>query len=83
MGNSQNSTLFGTLNPAKVSPQKSINSFSLTFLSFTFSINAQGTSPHLSSGFATTAAIETLGCLARVFSISNQQINSPPDNIIT
>ena len=56
-GSSQNSIFFGTLNLAKVSLQKSINSFSVTVLSLTDSINAQGTSPHFSSGFDTTAAI--------------------------
>ena len=56
LGNSQNTTCFGTLKLARVSLQKSIRSFSLTGLSLTISINAQGTSPHLSSGFATTAA---------------------------
>jgi len=63
--------------------QKLINSSSVTFLSLTFSINAQGTSPHFSSGFATTAAIETPGCLAKVFSISIEEIFSPPDIIIS
>jgi hypothetical protein len=70
----------GTLNPAKVSLQKSINSFSETSLSFIFSIKAHGTSPHFSSDFATTAAIETAGCLAKVFSISIEEIFSPPRN---
>ena len=69
-GSSQNSIFFGTLNLAKVSLQKSINSFSVTGLSLIDSINAQGTSPHFSSGFATTAAIDTDGCFAKVFSIS-------------
>ena len=73
----------GTLNPAKVSLQKSINSFSDTGLSLTISINAQGTSPHFSSGFATTAAIETDGCLESVFSISIEEIFSPPEIIIS
>ena len=51
--------------------------------SFTTSINAQGTSPHFSSGLATTAAIETLGCLAKVFSISIDDMFSPPEIIIS
>ena len=69
-GSSQNSTFLGTLKLARVSLQKEINSFSVTCLSLTFSINAHGTSPHLSSGLATTAAIDTEGCFAKVFSIS-------------
>ena len=58
LGSSQNSIFFGTLNLAKVSLQKSINSFSVIGLSLTASIKAQGTSPHFSSGLATTAAID-------------------------
>ena len=68
---------------AKVSLQKSINSFSVTGLSLTNSIKAQGTSPHFSSGFATTAAIDTEGCFANVFSISIDDIFSPPEIIIS
>ena len=83
MGKSQKTTCFGTLNPAKVSLQKLISSFSVTGLSLTISINAQGTSPHLSSGLATTAAMDTEGCLARVFSISIEEIFSPPEIIIS
>ena len=82
-GNSQKTTCFGTLKPARVSLQKLINSFSDTGLSLTASINAQGTSPHFSSGLATTAAIETEGCLARVFSISIEDMFSPPEIIIS
>ena len=63
-GSSQNSTFLGTLKFARVSLQKEISSFSVTGLSLTISINAQGTSPHFSSGFATTAAIDTDGCFA-------------------
>ncbi len=54
-GSSQKTTFFGTLNLARVSLQKSINSFSVTGLSFTDSINAHGTSPHFSSGFYHTS----------------------------
>ena len=50
-------------------------------LSFTASINAHGTSPHFSSGLATKAAIDTEGCFAKVFSISIEEIFSPPDII--
>ena len=46
-------------------------------------MNAQGTSPHFSSGFATTAAIDTDGCFASVFSISIDEIFSPPEIIIS
>ena len=82
-GNSQKTTCFGTLKPARVSLQKLINSFSDTGLSLTASINAQGTSPHFSSGLATTAAIETEGCLANVFYISIEDMFSPPEIIIS
>ena len=74
---------FGILNPANVSLQKSINSLSVTSLSLTFSIKAAGTSPHFSSGFATTAAIDTAGCLDKVFSISMEEMFSPPEIIIS
>ncbi len=47
------------------------------------SINAQGTSPHFSSGFATTAAIDTEGCFANVFYISIDDIFSPPEIMIS
>ena len=46
-------------------------------------MNAHGTSPHFSSGLATTAAIETDGCLERVFSISIDEIFSPPEIIMS
>ena len=82
MGKSQKTTCFGTLNPARVSLQKLINSFSVTGLSLTISIKAQGTSPHFSSGLATTAAIDTEGCFAKVFSISIEDIFSPPEIMI-
>ena len=58
---------FGTLNPAKVSLQKSINSFSDTSLSITFSMNAHGTSPHFSSDFATTALLKLRGVWLECF----------------
>ena len=82
-GNSQNSIFFGTLKLARVSLQKVISSFSVTGLSFTVSINAQGTSHHFSSGFDTTAAMDTEGCFAKVFSISIDEIFSPPEIIIS
>ena len=47
------------------------------------STNAQGASPHFSSGLATTAANDTEGCLAIVFSISIDEIFSPPEIIIS
>ena len=82
-GSSQNSTFFGTLKFASVSLQKAINSFSVVDLPFKISIKAHGTSPHLSSGLATTAAIDTEGCLDKVFSISIEDIFSPPEIIIS
>ena len=83
MGKSQKITCLGTLNPASVSLQKLMSSFSVTGLSLIISIKAQGTSPHFSSGLATTAAIDTDGCLAKVFSISIEDIFSPPEIIIS
>ena len=83
MGSSQKITFFGSLNPANVSLQKSIISFSEAGLSLISSTNAQGVSPHFSSGLATTAANDTAGCFAIAFSISIEEIFSPPDIIIS
>ena len=83
MGKSQKITLLGSLNPANVSLQKSIISFSVIGLSLISSTKAQGVSPHFSSGLATTAAKETEGCFAIVFSISIEEIFSPPEIIIS
>ena len=82
-GSSQNSIFFGTLKLARVSLQKLINSFSVLFIIHTVSINAQGTSPHFSSDFDTTAAMDTDGCFDKVFSISIDDIFSPPEMIIS
>ena len=82
-GKSQNTTFLGSLNPAKVSLQKSIISFSVAGLSLINSTNAQGVSPHFSSGLATTAAKDTDECFAIVFSISIEDIFSPPEIIIS
>ena len=73
----------GSLNPANVSLQKSIISFSVASLSLINSTKAQGVSPHFSSGLATTAAKETEGCFAIAFSISIEEIFSPPEIIIS
>jgi len=75
LGNSQKITFFGSLNPANVSLQKSIISFSSADLSLISSTKAQGVSPHFSSGLATTAANDTDGCFAIVFSISLRNIS--------
>ena len=83
LGKSQKITCVGTLNPASVSLQKLISSFSDTGLSLIISIKAQGTSPHFSSGFATTAAIDTDGCFAKVFYISIEDMFSPPEIIMS
>ena len=83
LGKSQKTTFFGSLNPAKVSLQKSIISFSDAGLSLINSTNAQGDSPHFSSGLATTAANDTDECLAITFSISIEEMFSPPEIIIS
>ena len=58
-------------------------SFSSADLSLINSTKAQGVSPHFSSGLATTAANDTAGCFAIVFSISIEEIFSPPEIIIS
>ena len=83
LGNAEKTTFLGNLNPAKVSLQNFIISSSVAFFPSISSINAQGVSPHFSSGLATTAANETEGCLAIVFSISIDEIFSPPEMIIS
>ena len=50
--------------------------------SFT-SINAQGVSPHFSSGFAITAQATTPSILKIQFSISIEEIFSPPEIIMS
>lgn len=47
------------------------------------SINAHGTSCQRSSGFATTAAVKTAGCLYKTSSTSKDEIFSPPEIIIS
>ena len=82
-GNGENTTFLGNLNPAKVSLQNFIISSSVAFFPSINSTNAQGVSPHFSSGLATTAAKDTAGCFAMVFSISIDEIFSPPEIIIS
>jgi len=55
-------TFFGLLNLAIFCLQKSISSSSEASESDFSSTNAQGTSPQVSSGIATTAASPTEGC---------------------
>ena len=82
-GSAENTTFLGSLNPARVSRQNLIISSSeLDFPSIN-STKAQGVSPHFSSGFATTAASDTAGCFEIVFSISIDEIFSPPEIIIS
>ncbi len=82
-GSSPKTIFFGILNPAKVSLQNFIISSSVAFFSGANSTKAHGISPHFSSGLATTAASETDGCLATVFSISIDEIFSQPEMIIS
>ena len=79
MGSSQNTIFLGILTPANDSLQNLISSSSETDLPLINSPNAQGVSPHLESGFATTADRETDGCFVNVFSISTDDMFSPPD----
>src|SRR6185436_450846 len=61
-GSSPNTTARGALNFAMFCRQNSISSCSVTFESCFISTKAQGVSPHLESGRATTAAAITAGC---------------------
>ena len=58
-------------------------SSSVAFFCGDSSTKAHGDSPHFSSGFATTADKDTDGCLEIVFSISMDDIFSPPEMIIS
>ena len=83
MGRSPKTIFFGILKPAKVSLQNLIISSSVAFFCGDNSINAHGVSPHFSSGLATTADKDTEGCFEIVFSISIEEIFSPPEIIIS
>src|SRR5438094_6936991 len=58
-----NTTAFGVLKPLICERQKAMMSASLALAPSFSSTKAQGTSPHFGSGFATTAANSTAGCL--------------------
>ena len=83
LGNGEKTTFLGNLNPAKVSLQNFIISSSVAFFPSISSTKAHGISPHFSSGLATTAAKDTAGCFAIVFSISIDEIFSPPEIMIS
>ena len=82
-GNEEKTTYLGNLNPAKLSLQNLIISSSVALFPSISSTKAHGVSPHFSSGLATTAAKETEGCFAIVFSISIDEIFSPPEIIMS
>src|ERR1700736_1535388 len=63
LGIGPNTTAFGVLKPDIWGRQKAMISASLVRAPSFNSMNAQGTSPHFGSGFATTAANSTAGCL--------------------
>ena len=70
LGSSLKITFFGHLKPARVSLQKFIISASPTLsLVSLSSINAQGVSPHFSSGLATTAANASGGTLITITAV--------------
>ena len=81
LGSSQNIIFLGILNPAKVFLQNYIISSSVAFFSDANSTKAHGVYPHFSSGLPPTAASETEGCFTIVFSISIEEIFSPPEII--
>src|SRR3954468_10972617 len=63
LGIGPNTTAFGVLKPGIWPRQNAMMSASLAAAFGFNSMKAQGTSPHLGSGFATTAANSTAGCL--------------------
>src|SRR4051794_12133734 len=58
-----NTTAFGVLKPDMWPRQNAMISASVALAPSFSSTKAQGTSPHLESGLATTAANSTAGCL--------------------
>lgn len=62
-GMGPNTTAFGVLKPDMWLRQNAMMSASLALAPSFSSTKAQGTSPHFGSGFATTAANSTAGCL--------------------
>jgi len=62
-GIAPNTTAFGVLKPDMWLRQNAMISASVACTPSFSSTKAQGTSPHFESGFATTAANSTAGCL--------------------
>ena len=83
LGSSPITTNLGHLKFAKYFLQKLIISVWVVFFPSLSSTNAQGTSPHFSSGLDTTAAANILGFLYNVSSTSIEEIFSPPDMIMS
>src|SRR5580698_5362820 len=74
----------GALNLARCWRQKAMMSSSLTWSwPGRFSTKAQGVSPHFSSDLATTAANRTAGWRFSTFSISMEEIFSPPEMMMS
>src|SRR5260370_6305840 len=78
-----NTTAFGVLNPDIWLRQKAMISASVVCAPSFSSTNAQGTSPHLPSGFATTPANSTAGCFVRSSSHPHEAVVSPPGIIMS
>ena len=77
-------TVLGTLKAAMCSRQNSMISASLTGAAAGVkSTNAQGVSPHLSWGRATTATSITAGCWCRTDSTSIVEMFSPPEMMMS
>src|SRR5207302_9715448 len=74
LGNSVNMTVRGILNLANRSRAKARISLSSVAAPGFSSTKAQGCSPHLGSGLATTATNNTSGCLAMASSTSMEEI---------
>ena len=76
-------TRFGALNRASCPRTCSISSTSV-HAAPSFSVtNATGTSPHFSSGAATTATSSTAAWLVSASSISTEEMFSPPEMMMS
>src|SRR5690348_14382115 len=84
LGSSVKTRKRGALNFARCWRQKARMSSSLTMsCPGRFSTKAQGVSPHLASALATTAAKRTAGWRESTFSISMDEIFSPPEMMMS
>src|SRR3954471_23833576 len=83
LGNSPNTTAFGTLKPARCFLQCATMSAAVTFAPAFSSTKAQGVSPHFGSGLATTAAASTSGWRYSTSSTSIDEMFSPPEMMMS